>query len=389
MLNSGALDFEAAPVFRLTVRASDGTTTDTATITVNLRDLAEGNSPEQGPETLFIPPAVVPAPQTGATAGEGSAIPSVGIGGVPVARGNNPLGLAVDPTVAPANLRGFGGLNPADIASGASDAAGTSAAGTRSTVTSLNTLPPPAAGAENSERVTDDVRGFPVVRLAPSNVPASARTLVLDTTIADGAHRLFVFMGVPSGLFAVDGSGAYNVPQDAFAHTDPAAIVRLEARLASGAPLPTWLRFDAARGLFTGVPPEGLRGELEIEVIAKDTEERTANTSSGCRLTEVKVTEADQAHGADDSKLGLSVDKEEAEKAAAEKAAAERSRSEAGEGVSQPPLGEAATGKAGSDAKAVKRTVPFSEQMRLAKAARDPLLSRIGQTATDRPTNTR
>ncbi len=61
--NSAALDFETTPTFSLTVQVSDGTLTNSATVTVNLNDVAEGPtgiglSPQSLPENQSINTAV-------------------------------------------------------------------------------------------------------------------------------------------------------------------------------------------------------------------------------------------------------------------------------------------------------------------------------------------
>jgi AAA family ATP:ADP antiporter len=62
----------------------------------------------------------------------------------------------------------------------------------------------------------------------------------------------------------------YVVPADAFRDADPGDVLRLEARLADGRPLPGWLRFDANARRFTGEAPASLSEELTVTVIASD-----------------------------------------------------------------------------------------------------------------------
>ncbi|MDX2251143.1 MAG: cadherin domain-containing protein, partial [Nitrospira sp.] len=61
--NSAVLDYETTPSFTLTVQASDGTLTGTATITINLTDVVEGLPPVQPPQPFPpVPPSLVPQP---------------------------------------------------------------------------------------------------------------------------------------------------------------------------------------------------------------------------------------------------------------------------------------------------------------------------------------
>lgn len=61
-----------------------------------------------------------------------------------------------------------------------------------------------------------------------------------------------------------------TVPVDAFVHTKIDAVVMLSANLSDGAALPPWVEFDAAKGIFRGVPPIDYEGSLEIVVTARD-----------------------------------------------------------------------------------------------------------------------
>ena len=67
----------------------------------------------------------------------------------------------------------------------------------------------------------------------------------------------------------VDTLFSFTLPKDTFKHADPKAVVVLEARLADGKPLPSWLQFDPGRGRFTGLAPQGVQ-EIEVRVVARD-----------------------------------------------------------------------------------------------------------------------
>jgi hypothetical protein len=202
----------------------------------------------------------------------------------------------------------------------------------------LNALPATAAGVPST---------FALTRL--SQAEAAAHILTLEVLpLETNGHRLFVYHGVPDMRLLVDGPAMLRVPTDAFAHTDPSAIVHLEARLANGSPLPGWLRFDGLRGVFSGVPPEGVEETLELEVLARDTEGREARTQFTLEIDSLR-----QRVDAAGLALGLDVDKEEAEKA--RKA-----------GVATAGIRPAKPGAAS-----------FSDQVRAARTQRDPLLDRI------------
>jgi len=69
------------------------------------------------------------------------------------------------------------------------------------------------------------------------------------------------------------------LPIGTFQHSDANAFVTLEAQQSNGSPLPGWLRFDSATGKFTGQPPAGFSGVLQISVIARDSQGREAVTT--------------------------------------------------------------------------------------------------------------
>ena len=55
-----------------------------------------------------------------------------------------------------------------------------------------------------------------------------------------------------------------------FGHSDKNAVITIKATLADGSPLPKWLKFDATSGTFSGTPPAGEKGKLNIKVTARD-----------------------------------------------------------------------------------------------------------------------
>jgi hypothetical protein len=64
---------------------------------------------------------------------------------------------------------------------------------------------------------------------------------------------------------------SFKIPAGVFGHTDPKAVVTIQATLEDGSPLPSWLKFDATTGTFSGKPPEGETQDLQIKVTARDT----------------------------------------------------------------------------------------------------------------------
>lgn len=108
------------------------------------------------------------------------------------------------------------------------------------------------------------IRGFPV-RIEENSGPRIE-------------HELRIDKAIPDQLFRKNQAVLYVVPTDAFVHTDPKAQVELIAKMVDGSDIPDWLTFDAKKGEFKGIPPEGFRGKLLIKVVARDDAGRTAET---------------------------------------------------------------------------------------------------------------
>ena len=67
-----------------------------------------------------------------------------------------------------------------------------------------------------------------------------------------------------------------------FADVDVGDVLTLSARLANGSPLPSWLSFNAATGVFSGTPASISVGSLSLQVTATDI--AGANVSSAFAL---------------------------------------------------------------------------------------------------------
>jgi len=67
-----------------------------------------------------------------------------------------------------------------------------------------------------------------------------------------------------------------SLPFDAFMHSNKDAIIQLSAKQANDAPLPKWVQFDPATGVFEVTPPKGFKGKLDLKVIARDDDGREA-----------------------------------------------------------------------------------------------------------------
>ncbi|HYT46841.1 MAG TPA: VCBS domain-containing protein, partial [Burkholderiales bacterium] len=321
-----------------TVASADGTTT-TVQVTITGTDHLVVFSSQTTPGVLAsasFPAAaagLVPTPESAAPAAQYAAAP---------------LGLPVDRSVAASNLAA------------------------QLTVAAVRWPDGTFVGADAGSSTV--AGGFPVVRLLPEQAGIMRMSDLDDIgKVTGGGQRLFAYRGIPDMRLLGGGNDSLAVPQDAFAHTDPHAIVILEARLANGAPLPSWLSFEGTRGEFAGTPPEGLQGSMEVEVIARDTEGREAHAVFVLQVEGLRAAAGEPVDPAG-AALGLDVDKKEAEKARLEAA---RQATE-GRGPVKPGTGAEPKPQKGPAAS-------FSDHLRNANAVRDPLLDRIVRGGRDTP----
>jgi hypothetical protein len=62
----------------------------------------------------------------------------------------------------------------------------------------------------------------------------------------------------------------YQVSDDVFKHTDPAAEIVVSVEMSDGSPLPSWLRYDAPEKRIIGNRPTSGPILLEIKLIGRD-----------------------------------------------------------------------------------------------------------------------
>ncbi len=119
----------------------------------------------------------------------------------------------------------------------------------------------------------------PAGSAAPITTVSGFRVLVDAGARGAADHELRLHHAIPDQAFPANLLLVrYQVPIDAFIHTDIEARVVLAASMIDGSGLPTWLVFDAGKGEFKGMPPLGFRGDLLIKVVARDAAGRQAET---------------------------------------------------------------------------------------------------------------
>jgi hypothetical protein len=174
---------------------------------------------------------------------------------------------------------------------------------------------------------------------------------------------------VHGGVKEARGDTEFVIPQDMFAHTDPNAVVRLEAKLADGSILPSWLSFDSQTGAFRGVAPDG-RAILDLIITAHDDSGREATVSITLELG--VPADGDEKSGDRDSDLGQNTGNVNSDDFASRRVAADDDTADSVDATG------AKSGIAGDGKQPAKRSaLPFSEQIKAAKATRDPVLAKI------------
>ncbi|HSG62664.1 MAG TPA: putative Ig domain-containing protein, partial [Pseudomonadales bacterium] len=114
---------------------------------------------------------------------------------------------------------------------------------------------------------------------------APVEPIVVETAPVEPAPlpegELIVQRNIPLQEAKVDDNGLtvieFTIPADTFAHTAELDYM-LSAVLVDGSELPAWLVFDADKGEFRGIAPEGFEGVIEIRVIARDDSGRQVET---------------------------------------------------------------------------------------------------------------
>ena len=108
-------------------------------------------------------------------------------------------------------------------------------------------------------------------------------------TVGENAHRLSVGSLLDNHEQPHSVEFTLAVPSDAFVHTRVDALIRLDARRADGRPLPEWFVFDAEKGEFSGQPPAGYAGDLEVVVTARDEHGNEASQKFRFRVGDAKL----------------------------------------------------------------------------------------------------
>jgi hypothetical protein len=114
-----------------------------------------------------------------------------------------------------------------------------------------------------------------MVAPTPAAVPVVAASVAAPVRpAAEPVTTTSTALTVDHGIsnVSVEAGATVNIviPKNAFAETSQTAQVTYKATQADGSALPKWLSFNAASGTFSGTPPDGTKGNVNIKVQAVD-----------------------------------------------------------------------------------------------------------------------
>ena len=140
--------------------------------------------------------------------------------------------------------------------------------------------PTPAAPAPefNSATVVTEPSPLPIPEKAAPIGELLTSASGFQITVSEApTPGLTVFRGITDQFIEGNKPATFALPADAFVHTKADAVISIVAKLANGEDLPAWVQFDARSGTFKLDPPAGFNEELQIKVIARDSEGREAS----------------------------------------------------------------------------------------------------------------
>ena len=155
----------------------------------------------------------------------------------------------------------------------------------------LSESPPPAPAVEPAPlppvATPPQVFSSTLTPLAPRSASAEPPLSLGEAQTSSSGYPVPVSDTAPVGLSinrgvtdqfiqSTDATAKISLPFDAFIHTNKDAVIKLEAKNADNSPLPQWVQFDPATGVFEVTPPKGFKGKLDLKVIARDDDGREA-----------------------------------------------------------------------------------------------------------------
>jgi hypothetical protein len=129
------------------------------------------------------------------------------------------------------------------------------------------------AGAPTFATTATATHDASVTRTTPQfslSTPETQNYISFHSERSDAGSALHSGATLPQITLTTTRPFDFALPTGAFI-APPGTSITVEARLADGRPLPSWLKFDPESGRFSGEPPPGQREALNVVVIARDT----------------------------------------------------------------------------------------------------------------------
>ncbi|WP_039279437.1 putative Ig domain-containing protein, partial [Pectobacterium brasiliense] len=143
----------------------------------------------------------------------------------------------------------------------------------------------PATGTFSGTPGNGDV-GTLVIRVTATDGSNTSISTSFGLTVTNINDAPVVATPIPAQSVAQDGGFNFTVPVGTFSDPDGDTLT-LNATLADGSPLPSWLSFDPAIGTFSGTPGNGDVGTVVIQITATDGSNTSVSTSFGLTVTNV------------------------------------------------------------------------------------------------------
>ncbi|WP_206955959.1 putative Ig domain-containing protein [Trinickia acidisoli] len=126
---------------------------------------------------------------------------------------------------------------------------------------------------------TDQTTGAFAVEITATDLGGLATSTTLNLQVNPTYQAPAVTQTLPVQSVTTGAAWSYSLPASLFSETIAGDTLSYGATLANGAPLPTWLSFDATNLVFSGTPPSGTTGTIALKVTATDLGGLSASTA--------------------------------------------------------------------------------------------------------------
>jgi VCBS repeat-containing protein len=113
-------------------------------------------------------------------------------------------------------------------------------------------------------------------------------TSTLDVTLAGVNDAPILAKALADMDINFNKAFSFKIPANSFVDPDKGDVLTYAATLANGSALPSWLKFDAASGTFSGTAPKQ-EGSIEVRVTATDKVAATGSTAGSLSVSDVFV----------------------------------------------------------------------------------------------------